>query len=52
MLCRFYISKGIKIGLLAQKLQQLLLILVKNFSTFGDFRNPNLTLESPQISTK
>ena len=43
MVCRFKILKGIKIGLLVQKLRQFLLILVKDFSTFGDFRNLNRT---------
>ena len=52
MFCRFLISKVIKIGLLVQKLRQFLLILVQKFSTFGDFRNPSRTSESPQISTR
>ena len=37
---------------MVQKLWHFLLILVKDFFTFGIFRNLNLTSESPQISTR
>ena len=37
---------------MVQKLRRFLLILVKDFPTFGDLGNCNLTWESPQISTR